>query len=162
MQFSVSELRKDQIPEAYALIRMAAPEVAFQRWREFADALIADGGGILGVFAGDWTLHGLATYEVDDVLRHGRTMKVDTVVTFELNRLAPARKALCEGLERRAAELGCAAMMLAMRSRGYADGRSDKAEGWTALGLDLDGVTFAKVVQPGAAGISGAAAETAA
>ena len=161
VQFSVSHLRTDMIPEAYALVRIAVPEVTFERWQEFADALIANGGGILGVFAGDATLHGLATYEIDNVLRHGRRLKVDTIVTFELTRLAPARKALCEALECRAAELGCTAMVLAMRSHGYADDASVKAEGWTTLGFGLDSITFARNLQPGVAIVSSATAETA-
>lgn len=145
-QFTVAPLEKDQIDGAYPLVRMAAPEVAPDAWRGFAERLIDNGDGILCVFAGDSTLHGLAAYRLDEGLRYGRMLRVDTIVTFELDRAAPARTALCAALERVAQQLECESLTLAMPSRGYADPDSAKAEAWSALGVGLDSVIFAKKV----------------
>ena len=142
--FTVSHLQAGQIAEAYALVRMAAPEVEPERWQAFADSQLGRHGGVLGVFAGDSTLHGVAAYRPDESLRHGRTLRVDTIVTFELNRSAPAREALCEALALLGRALDCASVTVAMPGRGYADPASAKAAPWSALGLALDAVLFVK------------------
>lgn len=147
--FTVSLLSGAQIREAWPLIRMAAPEVPLERWEDYARSLLERGGGLLGLFAGDATLHGAATFLPEDDLRHGRALRVDNIVTFELNRSAPARRVMCEALDLIAEGFGCAAVILTMGSRGYADPASPKAEGWHRLGLELDAVLFAKTLARG-------------
>jgi hypothetical protein len=135
-----------QIRQAWPLVRMAAPDVTLEQSDRYARALLERGGGLIGVFAGDSTLHGLATYVLDDDLRHGRTLRTDNIITFELNRSAPARHTLLEALCLIGEGFGCTAVVLTMSNRGYADSSSPKAACWQGLGLSLDAVMFARKI----------------
>jgi hypothetical protein len=143
-QFELHHLRRDQMPEAYPLVRMIAPAVTPEQWLEYSAALLARGGGVLGVFAGDATLHGIATYTPEDCLRYGRVLRIENLVTFELNRGAPARQALCEGLELLGSALGCAAVVISVWGHDYAHDARRKCLGWSRIGLAPDGLLLAK------------------
>lgn len=146
--FTVTHLDDDQLGEAYALVRAAAPDVSAERWHGFARMLRARDGGVLGAFAGDSTLHGIAAYRPETCLRGGLTLNVDALVTFELNRASPARAALCRALDLLGHALGCASVTVTMPGRGYADPASARARGWAGLGLALDSVVFKKNLAP--------------
>lgn len=141
---SVRHLREDQFDAVYPLVRTAAPKLSPDDWRHFARRLAAGDGGILAVAAGDGPPYGVAVYRVDYSLRHGRTLEVELIVTFELNRQAPARAALCQMLEMVAYAKDCETLMLATASKGYAASHSPKADLWASLGLDVDSVVFTK------------------
>ena len=142
--FSVKHLQEDQFDLVYPLVRIAAPQLEVDDWRHFARRLMAGDGGILTVSAGDERPYGVAVYRVDYSLRHGRTLQVELIVTFELKRQAPARAALCEMLELIALAKDCETLMLITASKGYAASNSPKADLWATLGLDVDSVVFTK------------------
>lgn len=145
--FTISQPGPGVIAQAYPLVRMTAPEVTLEQWREHAGRLFATGGGILAVSAGDSSLLGLATYRPEEDLRHGRVLRIDTIVTFELSHTSPARQALCEGLDRLARELGCSAVTLTLDCRGYVEPACPKCESWLKLGLEPETVTLAKTLR---------------
>ena len=153
VRFSVKHLQQDQFDAVYPLVRIAAPHLEADDWRHFARRLIAGEGGVLTVSAGDDQPHGVAIYRVDYSLRHGRTLEVELIVTFELKRQAPARAALCEMLELIALARDCNTLSLATASKGYAVVQSPKAEPWAALGLDVDSVVFTKCLMKEPAGL---------
>ena len=92
------------------------------------------------------TLFGLLTYRNEESLRHGRIFVVDNFLTFELNRAAPGRQALCEAAEALARKQGCNAIELRLDSRGYAIDASAKARSWLNLGHRLEAVVFTKIL----------------
>ena len=153
---SVKHLQEGQLDAVYPLVRIAAPQLEADDWRHFARRLMAGEGGVLTVSAGDDRPYGVAVYRIDYSLRHGRTLQVELIVTFELNRQSPARAALCEMLELIALAKDCETLMLAADSKGYAASHSPKADLWAALGLDVDSVVFTKRLMRQAADATGA------
>ena len=142
--FTVTHLDAAAMADAYPMVRAAAGEVSAEQWRRYAEWLRNAQGGVLGAFAPDARLHGIAAYCRDDELRHGRTLRVDTIVTFELSCSAPARRALCQALEVLARERHCDRLTLALPSRGFADATSAKAASWSRLGFEVDSVMLSK------------------
>ena len=147
VRLTVSPLNDAQTAAALPLVRMVAPEIGRDQWLSHVARLRSRGGGVLGLFAFD-TLQGVAGWRPDDDLRSGRTLRVDPLVTVELTQAAPGRAALCEALERVARETGCSSLVLSVAERGYADPRSGKRAGWSALGFDLEAVTFSRRLGP--------------
>jgi hypothetical protein len=145
-RFTVSQLESDLFAAAFPLVRMAVPGIEPSAWAAFVEGIGERDGAMLGVFAGDSTLHGVAIYRVEDSLR-GRRLAADAIVTFELNRAAPARAALIAGLEREAAQLGCAVLALSLPARGYVDAGSAKAEAWLREGFGFDSVMLSRPVE---------------
>ena len=104
-------------------------------------------GGLLGLMGPQGTLFGLLTYRQEESLRNGAIVVVDTLLTFELNRAAPGRQALCDAVEALARTQGCNAIELRLDSRGYAIDSSAKARAWLNLGHSLEGVVFIKMLK---------------
>ena len=117
-EFRLSHLSPDQMDMAYGLVRIAMPETHLPEWQSYARSLLGSGGAVLALTAPDGTIHGLASYMPEPSLRHGKVLRVDTFIAFELSRRAPARKALCDGLQATAEELGCSTVMYALDRRG--------------------------------------------
>lgn len=144
---TVTGIDGKQLEEAYALIRTLAPEVTLARWLDFATPIAdagKDKGGVLGVFGEDGSMFGLLTWRKEDCLRYGRVLIVENLVTFELSRAAPARKALSGAVKAIARKEQCSAVRLIVAGRGLVDPGSDKASGWTSLGLEAEGVIFTR------------------
>ena len=153
---SVKHLQEDQFDAVYPLVRIAAPQLEADDWRHFARRLMAGEGGVLTVSAGDERPYGVAVYRIDYSLRHGRTLQIELIVTFELKCQAPARAALCEMLELIALAKDCETLMLVTDSKGYAASHSPKADHWASLGLDVDSVIFTKRLMSQAADLPAA------
>jgi hypothetical protein len=145
-QFTVVNLPEDKYDVALPLVRMSAPLTTLHHWREFVRTLFAGTGGILGAFAADDRPLGIAAYCPDHTLLHGRVLRVEPLVTFEVNRAAPVRSALCETLEALARDKACEAIILSTGSRGLVDANGPKSAGWTGLGFDLASVDLVKRV----------------
>ena len=146
--FSVVDMDENAFDAAYPLVRTAAPDVSAQQWRNYAGK-VRMRGGLLGLMGPHSTLFGLLTYRNEASLRHGRIFVVDNFLTFELNRAAPGRQALCDAAEALAREQGCAAIEFRLDSRGYAIDRSAKARSWLDLGHNLKAVVFTKILDAG-------------
>lgn len=143
-RFSVIHLPLDRIEETLPLVRMAAPSLTAERWRRFARILERCSGGTLAALDGDGRSHGLAAYWVDESLVHGRVLRVEPMVTFEISGSAPVRTALCAALEQLAADKSCDSLVISTGSRGYADRGGEKLDGWARLGLELGAVSLVK------------------
>lgn len=147
-RFTVIHLQEERLDQTLPLVRMAAPLVTAERWRAFAAWLTGNGGGILAAFAGDERPHGIAAYRTEESPIHGRTLRVEPMVTFEINRSAPARAALCQALQLLALAKGCDCISIAAASRGYADPQCPKADSWAVLEFELDSVALVKRLEP--------------
>ena len=146
--FSVVDIDENLFGAAYALARTALPEVSAKQWSDYARNARAQ-GGLLGLVGAQGTLFGFVSYRIGAALRHGRTLQIDHFVTLELSRSAPGRRALCGAVEALARKQGCTAIEVRMDSRGYADGGTAKAQGWTSLGHSLEAVVFTKSLEAG-------------
>ena len=146
--FSVVDMDENAFAAAYPLVRTVAPEVSAEQWSDYARKVRLR-GGLLGLIGPKGALFGLLTYRNEENLRHGRIFHIDNFMTFELNRAAPGRHALCEAAEVLARKHGCTAIEIRLDSCGYADGGATKAQGWLNLGHSLDAVVFTKSLEAG-------------
>ena len=144
--FPVVDIDEKLFDAAYPLVRTAAPGVSAEQWSAYARKARLR-GGLLGLIGAGNALFGLLTYRNEENLRHGRIFHIDNFVTFELNRAAPGRRALCEAAEALARKQGCAAIEIRLDRRGCADGGTAKAEGWLTLGHSLEAVVFTKSLE---------------
>ena len=149
-QFTVSPVQSDQIFAAFPLVRMAMPELDPKSWSRFVAGLSGRGGAMLGVFAGDATLHGIAVYRIEESLK-GHRLAVDALVTFELNRAAPARAVLIDALEQEAARNGCASLSLTLPARKLDRTSATRMRPWLDLGLNPDSIVLGKSIAGGPA-----------
>jgi len=123
-QFTIEHLSEDLLLDAWPVVRMANSHANADWWRSEATALIGRGGGILAARAPDDTIHGVATYEVAKKALVGRVLAVDTLITFELSRRAPARHALCDALELLGHAFDCRSIVLPLLSNGHVQHRA--------------------------------------
>ena len=142
MDLIVEPLTGDRLAEAYPLVR-AATRVSLARWEEFGRELLECGGGILAVTAADKCLHGVATYRQNRNLRHKQSLDVDVIVAFDLRADDRVREALCQALEKVAADLGCSTMTYTMSAKNAAVVSTAKS-GLERLGLKLDTASFVR------------------
>lgn len=103
--FSVVPIGPEETDQAYALIRMFAPEVPPDLWSDFVASRTP--GELLGLQTPDGSIFGLASYRIEDLGSGGRRMIVDNFWTAELSRAAPGRALLARTLERSALLQGC-------------------------------------------------------
>ena len=101
-RFTVEHLGSGQLDEAWPLVRMSGSHFEPDWWRTEAEEVIGRGGGVLVARVADGSIHGLATYEPD-----AGGLAVERLLTFELNRTAPCRRALSAALDVLAVALGC-------------------------------------------------------
>lgn len=147
-QFRVIHLQEDRLDETLPLVRMVAPATTGDGWRRLVRWLSDHDGGVFAAFAGDGRPHGIAAFRVEETLDLGRVLHVEPMVTFELNRTAPVRAALCQALELLALARGCDGLVIATSSRGYASPHCQKARAWADLGLSMTSVILSKRIVP--------------
>ena len=82
--------------------------------------------------------------EAWDETERFRALRVDLFVAFELSRTAPARKALCEGLQTLAKGLGCSTVLYTLDSRGLPKDTQNKVDSWLKLGSTIEGVQLSQ------------------
>ena len=117
-RFAIDHLSPNQLREAWPVVRMSGLANC-DWWMSEATELIERGGGILAARASDGNVHGVATYEVARKPLVGRVLMVQTLVTFELRRRAPARHALHEALELLASAFDCRSIVLPLPSKDH-------------------------------------------
>ena len=116
-RFAIVHLNRDQLIDAWPVVRMSNSHASCDWWMSEAAELIERGGGVLAARALDGNIHGITTYAVARKAGVGRVLKVDTLVTFELSRRAPARHALYEALELLASAFDCRSIVLPLPSK---------------------------------------------
>jgi len=146
--FTIVNLQEDRYDVALPLVRMAAPLTTLESWRAFVRTLFAGTGGIFAAIASDGRPYGIAAYCPDHTLLHGRVLRVEPLVTFELHRSAPVKAALCDALETTARAKGCGTIMISTGHRGYADIQGPKAAAWAAHGFEIASVDLVRRLDP--------------
>lgn len=144
MELTVGPLGANRLAEAYPLVRTAT-RVSQERWEEFGRELLEGGGGVLAVTAADKCLHGVAAYRPNRNLRHEQSLEVEVIVAFDLRGDDRVRQALCQELDRMAAELHCSAVNFTVAAKS-AEPRSAARSGLERLGLKLDTATFVREI----------------
>lgn len=146
-ELSLLHLNENELARAYPLIRSDA-RVSPERWEAFGRELIAGGGGIIAVEAGDACLHGVAAFRRLGSLRHELSLQVEILIAFELSHAAPVRRALCVALEDLARKTGCGSIVFTTAARTCADPRSRGRLAWERLGLQMETVGFVRQLRP--------------
>jgi hypothetical protein len=118
--FTIERLSPERVSDAWPILQATRAEPLPQWWESEGKDLIQRGGGVLVARAADGSIHGLATYETAERPDAARVLAVETLVTFELSRKQPAKRALCAALELLATELGCSGVGLPILVRGCA------------------------------------------
>lgn len=137
--FSIEHLGADRLADAWPVVCMSHPHSRADWWNSEAEALIDRGGGILAARGPDGAIHGVATYEVARKALLGRVLAVDTFITFELSRRAPARHALCDALDLLAHAFDCRIVLLPLPSRGHFEHRTKRLYGLMDFNPPNDG-----------------------
>lgn len=105
-QFRIEMLKAHEYREAWAILRSSGAYANLEWWLSEAEELVSAGGGVLGARAKDSRLHGIATFEPSGRPTE-RVLTVHRLITFELSRSEPARRALLKELERIGTRLDC-------------------------------------------------------
>lgn len=142
-QFYVDPVTPAQADWAYPLIRAVAPEVTLEGWKDYVQRRYRS-GGLLGLWDNSGGIIGVLSYRLGERTRHGLVLALDDFVTFELSRAAPGRAVLLAEAEKLARDLGCSALEVRIGAKGLADSAVSKAQGWIALGFDVDSVVLVK------------------
>lgn len=137
-RFAIEHLSGDQLHDAWPVVRMVNAHANCDWWVSEARELIERGGGILAARAPDESIHGVATYSIARKPLLGRVLAVDTLISFELSRRAPARHALYESLELLAAAFECRSIVLPLHSRGHVRHRRKRLYGLPDSGPEPD------------------------
>jgi GNAT superfamily N-acetyltransferase len=119
LRFSITELDEADAAAAWPLVRMAAPDLDLEQWQATAQDIRDRGGGIIGVEVADGGILGIATYEAVQNPHAGTILQVHTLVSLELSRRGPVRRALRGELEERASSLGCSAIALGAAAKAF-------------------------------------------
>ncbi len=114
--FIAKPLGQRQIDQAYPLVRAIAPDLAVERWRAYAAALIGSVDtptaptGIMTVQNARGYLHGLFSYAIEEHLRHGRILGVENFVVLDLFDMTGPAETLLRSMDVLARGLGCSAI----------------------------------------------------
>lgn len=115
-EYTVVDIGEDQLDAAYFLARAIAPHLSREDWVDRVRAL--DGSsGILGLSGPGGTLIGILAYQKQQMLRHGPTLAIDTMVVFELARLGAGKRMLLDSAFALAERLDCAAVAFPAEDR---------------------------------------------
>jgi hypothetical protein len=123
---------------------MAIPEIDSSRWIDHCRNLDRLNGGVLAAAASDDVMHGIAIYRPEEDLRLGRIVRVDAMVTFELNPANPVRQALCEAIEALCEVLKARGTLLMTKERDSGGAGSASAQGWESAGFRRQGAALWK------------------
>jgi len=115
-EYTVVDLPEEQLETACLLLSAVAPEIGrnalLARVRAFAS-----GGGILGLVGPGGTLLGILSYQKHQMLRHGATLGIDTLVAFDFMRPGFGKRLLLDAAMAIAERLDCDAIAYPANSR---------------------------------------------
>jgi hypothetical protein len=140
-------MKKQNLADAYALIRMADPALTETRWIAHAEGLIDAGGGVIGAAASGGPLLGLASYRTESDLRRGRVLRVDPIMACELGSGAPVRRALIDALTQLAKGLDCDALLVPGPCACIAGDGARRLAAWQQLGLVAESVSLCRTLR---------------
>jgi hypothetical protein len=136
-RFAIEHLSEDRLAEAWPIVQQSHSYANADWWISEALALIERGGGVLAARGPDEAIHGVATYRVARKALLGRVLAIDTLITFELSRRAPARHALSEALALLGHAFDCRSVVLPA-SRGRVERTAKTLYGFPDLGPGPD------------------------
>src|SRR5262245_60719785 len=115
VKFLTRPLERDQIAQAYALIRSADPALSLDRWTRFAHKMTAlprsgRASGIMTVQTEAGYMCGLYAYEILDDLRLNRTLAIRHVFALSLVQPEAIIRTVLDSAESLAHLNGCAAV----------------------------------------------------
>lgn len=150
----VTPLEPADIPIAYPLIQLVAPEVSPERWRTFALSVLrapdaADGRrGLLGARSRRGDLLGCCSYALHPDLRHGSVMEASHLVAFDIAGRAAVVRAILETLHDMARGCGCPRLRIQHPGSNDVVGLAAGSiiSSLRSVGLEPEAVCFGKAV----------------
>jgi hypothetical protein len=117
--YTVRPLVREQIPQAFALVRLLVPGMSLDHWSRYADTFLrvseyVGAGDIVTVQSDDRTIHALAFCRLRLDLRLGRILEVENFLSFDLTESKRAATALLEAAEERARRWDCGQIHLSL------------------------------------------------
>lgn len=116
--YVVRALRREQIAQAFTLVRLLDPGLTLDRWWVYASQFVGAGQnarrGILAAQNEQGYIHGLAFYRIGPDLRHDRILEVENFVTFDLTGGRRAASTLLTGVETWAQRQRCCRIRLCL------------------------------------------------
>ena len=112
----VTTLKAGKTDQAYGLVRLAAPQISLEAWRDFAHSLISPsetpGSGVLTVEDARGFVHGLVGYVIDHDLEHGQTLMAKNFIALSSTEKGKKKIAfmLIRAMEELARDTGCKAI----------------------------------------------------
>lgn len=107
---SVAPLEREQIGQAFPLVRTVAPNLTFEQWVQVAGSLTNphhfDSRGILVATGTSGHFYGLCLYRVEPAQELKRII-VHYLVTFGIGRHTPVSRSLVNAIDGLASRLGC-------------------------------------------------------
>ena len=112
-QLRARPLPVDKVAQAFALVQAVRPDLTLEGWQAFATPRTGESngtGGILILENEQNCIVGLFSYRVDEDLRHGATLVVDTFIALDIVDPEKVTRALAAAMERQAEDIGCRAI----------------------------------------------------
>lgn len=116
LDLKVACLDGSQLENALPLVRLIAPCLTAREWRAQVAVMIGSGGGVLAVSAEDGLIYGVALFHPRKMLRLGKVLQVDDIITMEISRKAPVHRLLVETLAGLAETLDCHSLAMPVRA----------------------------------------------
>lgn len=116
-------LTVNQIPQAFPLISLTAPDLSYERWTDYAMSFFgpsdpATTGEIVTVQNVDGYIYGLAICQARPDLCHGRILEVENFVTLDLTGGRRAAGVLLNAAEDRARAWDCGCVCVSLLEKG--------------------------------------------
>ncbi len=126
--FDARSLTPEQIPQAFPLISVTAPELSLERWADYAASFIGPSGPampgeIVTVQNADRYIFGLAICQPKCDLYQGRILDVENFVTLDLTGGRRAASVLLKAAEDRARAWDCNCICVSLVRNDGADPR---------------------------------------
>ena len=112
--FQADYLRRDQVRQAYPLVRVHGPAVTLNHWLAFAchwTRMPERRGGLVAIKDVRGYLHALFSYRIETDLCRGRLMRVSDLIVGHLAGKA-IHMATMKAIERLADETGCSSVVI--------------------------------------------------
>jgi len=115
-------LEEAELDRALPLVRLVAPQVTPKSWRRQATDAFDRGGGVIAVTAEDGLIHGVALFQPRQMLRLGKVLQVDDLITMEMSRKAPVHELLINTLTHLARSLECQSLAMSIPAGSFDQG----------------------------------------
>ena len=159
-RITVQSLTREEAQQAFALVKSLCPDISVQRWEDYVETLLAEGGrcGQAGVMIAKderGYVIGLYSFKVIEDLAHGRTLEVGHFIAADFVGRGRVPLSLRTAMDKQARSMDCQALHVHLPGPGlFGDmGQSSLLGGFRDDGHAVEGLRLCKrFVRENAAG----------